>query len=150
MRQIAQDAGNNQEASKAQVSGGQRAMQMMTEYVNPLKKTISVRFSQLMPKMPSPMRRSTKRSPKARDSENQQIQQKPPHLDIASSNIQQRVSNFLSPPDFTQITNKSTRSKTTIILEKKNEKQQNQCNSQNTLNTFAENLFEKAVATDNS
>ena len=66
---------------------------MMTEYVNPLKRSLTVRFSQLMPKMPSPMRQKSKKSPKTKEIEEEK--QEKPHLDNAQNNIQQRISNFL-------------------------------------------------------
>ena len=81
MRQLTQEAYGTQESNKAATSGSSRAKQMMTEYVNPLKRSLTVRFSQLMPKMPSPMRQKSKKSPKTKEIEEEKSEK--PQLDNA-------------------------------------------------------------------
>ena len=69
LRQRALEAYASNDSNKAQVSGSQRAKQVMEGYVNPLKRSLTKRMSQLMPKMPSPMRTKQKASPLLQEEE---------------------------------------------------------------------------------
>lgn len=118
---------------------------MMTGYVNPLKKSLTKRMSQLMPKMPSPMRSKQKQSPQTRPREEEERRLP---ADQATNDVQQRISNFLGPPEPNSQSMRQARSKTTILQDKK----AHQFNTQgsNTQNTQNENEFSRATGTENS
>jgi len=118
---------------------------MMTGYVNPLKRSLTKRMSQLMPKMPSPMRSKPKQSPKTRLPEEEERRHQ---ADVATNNIEQRVSNFLAPPEHNSMSTRQARSRTTILQQKKVQQFNTQGNTQNSQNE--NEMFSRATGTENS